>query len=328
MPIRRLKRFIAERHYAEHDSPTIEAAEPNGKRVAIVGSGPAGLTAAWQLARLGYAVKILEAAPEPGGFLRYAIPEYRLPQDVVEHDIANVTALGVEIQTGAAVEDLETLRADGFDAVLLATGTPNSTQLGIPGEETRPQRLGVPPRSPFREDPDLAGERVVIIGGGNVAMDAARTARRLGADVVVAYRRGREEMPAHDDEIADAVAEGVELRFLVAPAELSGDGLRCTRMELGEPDDSGRRRPEPVSRSEHVIPCDLVVAAVGMSREREVEVDRQTLQSETPWLFAAGDVESGPTDIARAVGAGRRAAHMIDRWLTDRPLAGFTASGR
>lgn len=325
LPIRRLKRFIAERHYADHDRPGVAVAEPNGKRVAIVGSGPTGLTAAWQLARLGYAVTILEAAPEPGGFLRYAIPEYRLPGDVVEQDIANVTAIGVEIKTSSWVDDLETLRADGYDAVLLATGTPSSTLLGIPGEERVVSGLAFLRDVRFGRTPDLAGKRVVVVGGGNVAMDAARTARRLGAEVVVAYRRGREEMPAHADEIEDAEREGVEMRFLVSPAELADDGLRCTRMKLGEPDASGRRRPEPVAGSEHILPCELAIAAVGMSREREVEVDPRTLQSDTPWLFAAGDVESGPSDIARAVGAGRRAAHMIDRWLTERPLDGFTA---
>jgi heterodisulfide reductase subunit A2 len=326
IPIRRLKRFIAERHYGTMDGPGVEAPAPNGKRVAVVGSGPTGLTAAWQLVRTGYAVKVYEAEDEPGGFLRHAIPTYRLPQEVVEQDIANVTALGVEIATGTPVADPAALADEGFDAVLVATGTPLSTNLGIPGDDKalggldflRDHRLG--------RTPDLAGKRVVVVGGGNVAMDAARTARRLGAtDTLVAYRRSREQMPAHSVEVEDAAAEGVRFTFLVAPVEIVAGGLRCSKMKLGEPDASGRRRPEPVPGSEFTIPCDVVIAATGMAADREIEVDPATLQSEIPFLFAAGDVVSGATDIARAVGAGRRAAHMIDRWLRDLPLDGFAA---
>ncbi len=347
LPIRRLKRFIAERHYATHDGPGVRPAEPNGRSVAIVGSGPAGLTAAWQLARKGYRVKILEAAPEPGGFLRQAIPVYRLPQEVVEQDIRNVTALGVEIACGTRVDDLEALRREGHDAVLLATGTPRASGLGVPGEETAGVVSGLDFLSDvrFAASPDLRGKRVVIVGGGNVAMDAARTARRLGAlDTLVAYRRGREEMPAHAAEVADARKEGVRFELLVAPVAVVADaegrvsGLRCTRMKLGEPDASGRRRPEPIRGSEFVIPCDLVIPAIGLvpdtgpfdgrvgvSRSRGIEVDPKTLQSEVPWLFAAGDVVSGASDITHAVGQGRRAAHMIDRWLQGGELDGFEA---
>ncbi len=346
LPIRRLKRFVADRHYREMEGPGVTPAQPNGKRVAIVGSGPAGLTAAWQLARNGYEVKIFEAAEEPGGFLRYAIPAYRLPQDVVEQDIANVTALGVQIATNSPVSDLGALRRDGFDAVLLATGTPLSSGLGIPGEQLQGVVGGLDFLRGVRHGraPDLHGRRVVVVGGGNVAMDAARTARRLGAETLVAYRRGREEMPAHQAESDDAAAEGVEFRFLAAPIAVVGDsagrvqGLRCQRMELGQPDASGRRRPTPVPGSEFMLPCDEVIAAIGMlpdtasfeaalpiAADRSVKVDPHTLQSEIPYIFAAGDVVTGPTDIARAVGQGRRAAHMIDRWLTNRPLTGFHA---
>lgn len=333
LPIRRLKRFIAERHYAEHDGSELAAPAPTGKRVAIVGSGPAGLTAAWQLARSGHEVKIFEAAPEPGGFLRHAIPVYRLPQEVVERDIANVTALGVEIETGAAIDDPAALKADGWDAVLVATGTPRSTSLGVPGEGLGGVGSGLEFLRAVRADapPGLAGKRVVVVGGGNVAMDAARTARRLGAaDVTVAYRRGREEMPAHVAEIDDAEREGVRFRFLAAPVEALGEGgsvtgLRCRTMRLGEPDASGRRRPEPVEGSDFTLPCEVVIAAIGMSPERELAVDPRTLQAAEPWLFAAGDVVDGATDIARAVGAGRRAAHAIDRMLRDLPLDGFAA---
>jgi len=249
IPIRKLKRFIAERHYAEHDGPGVTAAPPRNKRVAIVGSGPSGLTAAWQLARAGYGVTIFEAAAHAGGFLRHAIPAYRLPQEVVERDIANVTALGVEIVTNHPVTDLELLTSEGYDAVLVATGTPISTALDVPGELLHGVHSGLGFLRAVRQGaaPSLEGKRVVVVGGGNVAMDAARTARRLGAlDTVVAYRRGREEMPAHVSEVTDAEREGVRFEFLVAPVEVIGDangevtGLRCQRMQLGEADSSGR----------------------------------------------------------------------------------------
>jgi heterodisulfide reductase subunit A-like polyferredoxin len=349
IPIRRLKRFIADRHYAEKDGPGVTAGPANGRRVAIVGSGPAGLTAAWQLARGGYAVKIFEREAKPGGFLRHAIPGYRLPEAVVDQDIRNVTALGVEIATGAPVSDLLDLREQGFDAVLLATGTPESVTLGIPGEQLR----GVISGLEFLRDvrlgrmPDLSGKRVAVIGGGNVAMDAARTARRLGAgDTLVAYRRGREEMPAHPAEVADAEREGVRLHLLATPIELLGQapdpgvvaGGRFQRMRLGEPDASGRRRPEPVAGGDFAMACDAVIAAIGMSPDTStfegllgtsasgrVPVDPVTLQSAVPWIFAAGDVAAGASDIAHAVGQGRRAAHMIDRWLQGGELAGFDA---
>jgi len=347
IPIRRLKRFVAERHYSEIDGSGIAIPEPNGKSVAIVGSGPAGLTAAWQLARSGYRVKIFEAAPQPGGFLRYAIPTYRLPQEVVEQDIRNVTALGVQIVTNSPVLDLESLKSDGYDAVLVATGTPSSTALGISGEQLQGVRGGLD----FLRDvrlgnlADLKGKRVVVVGGGNVAMDAARTAQRLGTlETVVAYRRGREEMPAHIAEVEDAEKESVKFQYLVAPIEVVGDatgrvsGLRCQRMKLGEPDSSGRRSPEPVPGSEFVIACEAVIAAIGMAPDtasfdqsmnvganRRIQVNPKTLQSDVPYLFAAGDVVNGATDITQSVGEGRRAAHMIDRWLQGGELTGFQA---
>jgi heterodisulfide reductase subunit A-like polyferredoxin len=345
IPIRRLKRFVADRHYAEKDGPGIERPESNGKKVAIVGSGPAGLTAAWQLARLGYEVRILEAEAEAGGFLRHALPAYRLPQEVVERDISNVTALGVEILTSTRVQDLEALKAEGYDAVLLATGTPHATSLGVSGEDLNGVFAGLDFLRQVRigEAPDLVGKRVVVVGGGNVAMDTARTARRLGAlEIKVAYRRGREEMPAHVAEVDDAEVEGVAFEFLVAPVSVEADalgmvsGLRCQRMQLGKPDESGRRSPEPVEGSEFVIPCEAVISAIGMAPDSEpfksltgvargsrIQVDPTTLQSEVPYLFAAGDVTTGATDITRAVGDGRRAAFMIDNWIQGRPLGTF-----
>ncbi len=345
LPIRRLKRFAADRHYATADGPGISVPPSNGKRVAVVGSGPAGLTAAWQLARLGYGVKIFEAAPVAGGFLRLAIPAYRLPAEVVEQDISNVTAIGVEIATNSPVENLEALGREGFDAVLVATGTPLSTGLNVPGEKLDGVSSGLQflRATKLGSGVDLSGKRVVVIGGGNVAMDAARTAVRLGAvETTVAYRRGREEMPAHAAEVDDAERDGVGFSFLVAPVEVVGDasgkviGLRCQRMALGQPDASGRRRPEPIKGSEFVMACDTVLVAIGMSPEGAafgsgvavnangtLAADKRTLQTAVPHVFAAGDVATGASDITRAVGQGRRAAYMMDRWLQGKTLDGF-----
>jgi heterodisulfide reductase subunit A len=344
LPIRRIKRFISDEHNASANELGIEIAPANGKKVAIVGSGPTGLTAAWQLARKGYAVKIFEAAPQPGGFLRLAIPSYRLPVETVERDVQNVRDIGIEIAVNSPVNDVRALKGE-FDAVLVATGTPRSSSLGVPGED----RLGVIGATDFLrqvklgEALDLAGKQVVVVGGGNVAMDAARVARRLGASsVTVAYRRTRAEMPAHHVEADDAEKEGVHFEFLVAPAVVMGgaqgavSGLRCTRMRLGEPDASGRRKPEPIPGSEYNLPAEVIISAIGLTgdptafggtlesgRGGTIAARPETLETKMLGVFAAGDAVNGATDITRAVGEGRRAAHMIDRWITDLPLEGF-----
>ncbi len=344
LPIRRLKRFIADTHYLKGPAAPIETPAPNGKQVAVIGSGPAGLTAAWQLARRGYRVKIFEAAPEPGGMLRLAIPEYRLPATVVERDIENLTALGVEIATNTRVEDLEQLRHEGYDAILVATGAPVSASLGVPGEDLDDVVSGLEFLEAVKrgEASDLEGRRTVIVGGGNVAMDAARTARRLGApEVIVVYRRGRDEMPAYPEEVHAADQEGTRFSFQVAPVEVLGDGhgrvtgLRCVQTTLGEPDASGRRRPEPIPGSELVIACETVIVAAGLTPEAmtlalglvntpngTIHTDPGTLQTDVPYVFAAGDVVSGALDIAHAVGQGQRAAYMVDRWLQGAELDG------
>lgn len=344
LPIRKLKRFVADRHYAGDGGPGIEVAPPNGKKVAIVGSGPAGLTAAWQLARKGYGVRIFEAAPLAGGFLRLAIPSYRLPAEVVDDDVANLTAIGVGIETETPVTDLGALHRAGYDAILVATGTPRSARLGVPGEDLNGVTSGLDLLRSAKAGKgiDVSGKHVVVVGGGNVAMDAARTALRLGArETTILYRRGRAEMPAHSVEVDGAEREGVVLRFMASPISVqrlpSRDlVLRCVRMRLGDPDASGRARPEPVAGSEFEIVCGAVVSAVGLSPDtsafgpaiptgsgRTLEADPETLQTAIPYVFAAGDVVSGATDIARAVGAGRRAAFAIDHWLQGQPMAGY-----
>lgn len=346
VPIRLIKRFAADRHYADTPAggPAIEVAEPNGRKIAIVGSGPAGLTAAWQLARKGYQVTILEKREQPGGYLRHAIPAYRLPHDVVDADIANLTSLGVEIRCNAPVADPQALRDEGYDAVIVATGTQVATRMDVPGEDADGSLNGLDFLAAVANGaaPDLTGKRVVVVGGGNVAMDAARVSLRLGAaEARVAYRRTRAEMPAHHVESADAEAEGAVFELLVAPTEVVTTdghvaGLKLQKMRLGEPDASGRRSPEPVPGSEYVLDCDLVISTIGMSpdpapfasladKRGRITVDPKTLQTSVPYLFAAGDVTAGATDITRAIGSGRRAAHMVDRWLTGQPLDGFTA---
>jgi heterodisulfide reductase subunit A len=340
LPIRRIKRFASDQHDASGADNGVERPAANGKRVAIVGSGPTGLTAAWQLAKLGYAVKIHEAAPVAGGFLRLGIPSYRLPDAVVARDIENVTGLGVEIETGRRIDDPAALKEEGFDAVLVATGTHRDSALGVPGED----RLGVMGATGFLrkvnlgEPVDLAGKKVVVVGGGNVAMDAARVSRRLGAaSVTVAYRRTRAEMPAHHVESVDAEKEGVAFRLLVAPVEVLGKadgsvaGLRCSEMQLADPDASGRRQAVPVPGEFATLDADIIIAAIGMGpdtsmfggrlgtlKNGRLDADTASCQTAQPFLFAAGDAVNGPTDITRAVGEGRKAAHQIDAWLNGR----------
>jgi len=350
IPIRLLKRYASDCHAAQVSTgstlgkPAIDVAPPNGKKVAVVGSGPAGLTAAWQLARQGYAVTVLEKQAEPGGFLRPAIPTYRLPRAVVEADIANLTSLGVEIRCNENVTDLDAVKAQGYDAVIVATGTGLAQKMDVPGEGAPGSLDGLAFLAAVAkgEAPSFEGKRVIVVGGGNVAMDASRVALRLGAaEVRVAYRRTRDEMPAHHQEVADAIAEGVRFEYLVAPlAVVTADGrvsgLKVTKMRLGEPDASGRRSPEPIQGSDTVLPADVVISAIGMTpdaalfgsladKRGRLSADAHTLQTSTPWLFAAGDVATGASDITRAVGSGRRAAHMADRWLQGFPMDGFTA---
>jgi len=337
LPIRRLKRFIADRRYGQAEPKAVEKPEQNGKKVAVVGSGPAGLTAAWQLARQGYGVRIFEAAPQAGGMLRLGIPAYRLPNDVIDDDVANVTAIGVEIQTDTRVDDVAALKDDGFDAVLVATGTHKAVGLRVPGEELD----GVQSALTFLADVklgkpvDLTGRNVLVVGGGNVAIDAARTARRLGAAAVhQASLECCEDMPAHDFEVEEAKAEGITLHDGWGVNHFTGDG-RVQTAELKvcscvfNPE--GKFAPEYDESKKQTVVCDVVIVAAGMGADtdsfgletngnRTLKADPGTLQTGVPYVFAAGDVVTGPTMITTAVGQGRRAAFMIDRYLTGESL--------
>jgi heterodisulfide reductase subunit A len=340
VPIRRIKRFLADTHYASGNLLGATRAQQNGRRVAIVGSGPAGLTAAWQLGRLGYKITVFEAAPVAGGALGLTIPDYRLPGEVVAQDVGNVTAIGVEIEVNHPVDDLEALRRDGFDAVLVATGTGKAARLGVPGEDLR----GVLPSLAFLQASKLGGigdlkdKHVVVVGGGNVAIDAARSARRLGAaSVQQVCLEQRIQMPAFSWEIDEALEEGVALHDGWGVAAVLGrdtvrgiDLKRCTAVF----DQAGRFSPSYDERVRTTIGCDVVIVAIGMGPDtavfgqtlplrsnRTIDVDPRTLQSKVPHIFACGDVVTGATMITTAVGQGRRAAYMIDRWLRKEPFA-------
>ena len=340
--IRAIKRFMADNYYASHPEP--EYGRPQKlleKRVAVVGSGPGGLNLAYHLARNGYQVKIFESEPEPGGQLRFGIPAYRLPKSVVDRDIKNVTALGVEIETGIRIESLKGLREQGFDAVFLATGSLEPKKLGVPGEDLD----GVVCCFDFLKEVnlgkriDLTGKTVVLFGGGNACLDPARIALRSNAQrVVVAYRRSRAEMPAFPAEVLAAEEEGVELCFLTNPTRFIGENGKlkeviCQKMKLGEPDASGRRKPVPIKGSEYKIQADMAVVAIGnapttsifkdeleLNPDGTVKADPETLLTSLPYVFAGGDAVLGPSSIVQAMGQGRRAAFHIERMLQGLPL--------
>jgi glutamate synthase (NADPH/NADH) small chain len=342
-----LERFVADWATAHRDDLPLTLHPRTGRRVAIVGSGPAGLTAAGELAKSGHQVTIFEAFHAPGGVLLYGIPEFRLPKDIVGAEVDRLRAMGVEIEVNAVIGrtwSLAELRAT-FDAVFIAVGAGLPVFMGVPGENlkgvysaneylTRVNLMGA-----FRDDADtpvLHGQRVVVVGGGNVAMDAVRTAVRLGAvEATVVYRRGREELPARAEEVHHAEEEGVRFELLVAPVEVLGDekgwvrGLRCERMELGEPDDSGRRRPRPIPGSELIIECDLVVVAIGtrsnplltasdpdlaINEWGYLVVDEDGMTS-LPGVFAGGDIVRGAATVILAMGDGKRTAAAIERYL-------------
>lgn len=340
--IRGIKRFMVDRYYAEHLEPEYGPVEKQlDTRIAVVGSGPAGLSAAFYLARQGHQVTIFEAEPEAGGMLRTAIPAYRLPKNVVDRDIRNVTALGVNIKTGHRITSLSDIKQQGFNVILVATGASDENGLNIEGHDLN----GIVGCMAFLHEvnigtpPDVKGKTVMVIGGGNSAMDPARAAIRMGAKkVIINYRRGRAEMPAHDWEIEGAEAEGVELMLMSAPIKFVGKngklaGVECIRMELGAPDESGRRRPVPIKGSEAIVPADMAVLAIGLLPSTAnlpadmkdgkglLIADAQTRQTADPSIFACGDCVTAPTMIINAIAQGRRAAFYMDRHLKGESLS-------
>lgn len=346
--IGKLERFVADWSREEGIKFT-DRAPLNGQKVAVVGSGPAGLACATDLAKLGYEVTIFEALHEPGGVLQYGIPQFRLPkEEVVKVEIENVKALGVKIETNVIVGRTVTvdslLDEEGFGAIFIGSGAGLPRFMGIPGENLN----GVVSANEFLtrsnlmhaydseyETPIYVGKRVAVVGGGNVAMDAARTALRLGAEVTIVYRRTEKELPARVEEVHHAQEEGIIFRMLTNPTEVLGDergwvkGLTCIKMELGEPDSSGRRSPVPIEGSHFDIETDVVIMSLGTSPNPLIatttpglETNRWECLVADEWgstsregVFAGGDVVSGAATVILAMGAGRKAAEGIDRYL-------------
>lgn len=346
--IGRLERFAADTHMmAEATKP--EQPPRNGHRVAVVGSGPAGLTCAGDLNALGYDVTVFEAFHTAGGVLMYGIPEFRLPKTIVQREIQTLKEAGVEFQTNMVIGkilDIDELLSQGFEAIFVGSGAGLPSFLGIPGEGL----LGVMSANEFLtrinlmkgyraeyDTPVPRAKQVAVVGGGNVAMDAARCAKRLGAEkVYIVYRRSQEEMPARAEEIHHAKEEGIEFLFLTAPVAVHGndDGfvtaLECVSMQLGEPDASGRRRPVEIEGSNHELPADMVIAAIGntpnplirtttpgleANRRGCLVVDEQTLQTTREGVFAGGDAVTGAATVILAMGAGKKAAASIHEFL-------------
>ena len=346
LPICALKRFAAD-HSKEY---TPETKPASGFKVAIVGAGPAGLSAAYYLALEGHSVTIFEALPKSGGMLRYGIPDYRLPPDVLDGEVDAILKLGVELKTGQALGKdftLESLSSDGFNAVFLGIGAHKSSSMRVEGEDLD----GVLPGTDFLRSvvlgsPMELGNKVAVIGGGNTAIDAARTSLRLGADeVTIVYRRSRAEMPATYWEVDEAEEEGIKLHFLAAPVKIHAKNgrvgsIECIKMELGEPDDSGRRRPVPIDGSEFTIDVTAVIAAIGQKPETapideyedmefkwgNIVVAGDSMLTGMKGVFAGGDCVTGAATAVEAVAAGRKAAVAIDRYLNGEDLADDAAA--
>ena len=342
LDIRALKRFVTERVYEQPRQPVEPIVPTQGRRVAIIGAGPCGLTAARDLVHLGYPVTCFEALPVPGGMLRVGVPEYRLPAEIIEREIADIVDLGVDLRLSRPVKNLNEVFDEGFDAVLIAVGAHEGIKLPIPGADLR----GVHVNTIFLRDVRLGrtpklGARVIVIGSGDVAMDCARTAVRMGKEVHIHYRRTRNEATADPLEIEHAEEEGVTFHYLSNPVEIMGDdkrhvaGVRFVRMELGEADETGRCRPQPIPGSEHMVACESVIfsvgqraglgfipesVGVGMTRQRTIAVNPNTYAATRPGVFAAGDVTSGTAFVIEAVAAGHKVAQSIDRYLQGKEM--------
>ena len=346
--IGRLERFVADYHMAKEDKPAVTVPESNGHKIAVIGSGPAGLTCAGDLRKMGYDVTIFEAFHKAGGVLVYGIPQFRLPKEIVAAEIENLKAMGVQIVTNAIIGKsltVDELFEDGYEAVFIGSGAGLPQFLHIPGENL----LGVYSANEFltrvnlmkayRDDYDTPIKkfnRVAIVGGGNVAMDAARVAKRLGAEhVYITYRRGKEELPARKEEVEHAEPEEIEFMLLNNPVSIKGDenghvvGIELQKMELGEPDEKGRRKPVPVEGSNWVLDCDAVVIAIGTSpnplirnttknlattRKGGIEADENG-QTSREGVFAGGDAVTGAATVILAMGAGKTGAKSIDKYI-------------
>ncbi len=348
-----LERFSADGE-RKHSSPGKKSApDKSSIPVAVIGAGPAGLTAGADLAGMGYRVTILEALHAGGGVLSYGIPEFRLPKEIVRREIEEIQRQGVELELDQVVGStvsLKEMRREGFQAFFIGTGAGLPRFMGIPGENlngiysaneylTR-SNLMKAYLFPHYDTPIIRGKRVAVIGGGNVAMDSARTALRLGAKTVsIIYRRSRAELPAREDEIVHAEEEGVKFSFLTLPVEYLGNErgrvrtMRCLKMRLGEADSSGRRRPLPIKGSEFTLTCDLVVVAIGndpnplllqatpglkLTSRGTLAVDPETGRTSLPDVFAGGDIVSGAATVIEAMGAGKKAARAIDAYLKEK----------
>ena len=346
--IGRLERFVADWHNAHAGAPAAPA-ESNGHKVAIVGSGPSGLTCAGDLARKGYKVSVFEALHTAGGVLVYGIPEFRLPKAIVQKEIDNLIAMGVDVETNMVIG--KTLTIDelfdmGYEAVFIGSGAGLPMFMNIPGENLKGvysaneflTRINL--MKAYRENSDtpiLHGRSVAVVGGGNVAMDAARCARRLGAEVKIVYRRSESELPARREEVEHAKEEGIEFCLLTSPLSIKGDengnvcAMNCQKMELGEPDASDRRRPIPVEGSEYDIDVDCVIMALGTSpnpliksttkgldvnRKGGIIVEEATGKTSRDGVYAGGDAVTGAATVISAMGAGKTAAKAIDEYLS------------
>ena len=349
-----LERFIADYERASGQLGLPEIAPPTGKSVAIVGSGPAGLSAAGDLIQKGHRVRVFEALHELGGVLVYGIPEFRLPKVIVKGEVDNLAKMGVEFETnvvvGKSVTIDELMQDENFDAVFVATGAGLPKFLGVPGEHlngvysaneflTRVNLMRAY-KFPEADEPvyDCRDRDVIVVGGGNTAMDAVRTARRLGAkSATLVYRRSEQEMPARLEEVHHAKQEGVQFRMLTNPEELLGDekgwltGARCVRMELGEPDASGRRSPVEIKGSDFILPANLVIIGVGttanpliqsttpdlqVTKRNYIVIDEESTRTSKRGVFAGGDIVTGGATVILAMGAGRKAAASIHEYLT------------